>query len=92
MFNTSNQHVGETIDQYVTDLKTKVRSCEFGVLTDSLIKDRIVCGIIDDRTRSRLLREPDLSLQKALDICRANEATTTQMKLLTATSGAKFRT
>ena len=90
MFNTRNQQVGETIDQYVADLKTKVRSCEFGVLTDSLIKDRIVCGIIDDRTRSRLLREPDLSLQKALDICRANEATKTQMKLLTATSGASF--
>ena len=90
VFNTRNQQVGETIDRCVTDLKTKVRSCEFGVLTDSLIKDRIVCGILDDRTRSRLLREPDLSLQKALDICRANEATTTQMKLLTATSGASF--
>ena len=89
MFNTRNQQVGETIDQYLTDLKTKAKSCEFGAITDSLVKDRIVCGILDDGTRSRLLREPDLSLQKALDICRANEATTTQMKLLTATSSIK---
>ena len=81
MFNTRNQQVGEAIDQYLTDLKTKAKYCEFGAITDSLVKDRIVCGILDDGTRSRLLREPDLSLQKALDICRANEATTTQMKL-----------
>ena len=84
VFNTRNQQIGETIDQYVTDLKTKAKSCEFGTLTDSLIRDRIVCGIIDDHTRSRLLREPDLTLQKALDICRANEITTVQMKSFTA--------
>ena len=83
IFNIRNQQIGETIDQYVTDLKTKVKSCEFGTLTDSLIRDRIVCGIIDDHTRSRLLREPDLTLQKALDICRANEITTVQMKSFT---------
>ena len=77
VFNTRNQQPSETIDQYITDLKTKAKSCEFGVLTDSLIKGRIVCGITDDQTRSRLLREPDLTLQKALDICQANEATAT---------------
>lgn len=50
VFNTCNQEVGETIDQYVTKLKTKARSCEFGALKDSLIRDRIVCGIISDKT------------------------------------------
>jgi len=86
MFNTCNQREGESIDQYVTDLKTKAKSCEFGVLSESLIKDHIICGILDDGTRSRLLREPNLSLAKALDICRANEAISTQMKhLATAT-------
>ena len=64
--NSQNQQIGETIDQYVTDLKTKAKLCKFGTLTDSHIKDRIMCGIIDDHTQSRLLREPDLTLQKAL--------------------------
>ena len=82
---TCSQHVGETIDQYATDLRMKAKSCEFGLLIETLIKDRIVCGIIDDGTRSRLLRENDLSLSKALDIlCRENEATSVQMKQLTA--------
>ena len=83
MFNTRDQHDGETIDQYVTDLKTKAQTCEFKDLKDSLIRDRIVCGIHCDKTRSRLLREPDLTLQKAVDICRANETTSSQMKLFT---------
>ena len=72
------------LDQYVTDLKTKPQTCEFGELKDSLIRDRIVCGIHCDKTGSRLLREPDLTLQKAVDICRANETTSSQMKSFTS--------
>ena len=83
IFNTRSQHDGETIDQYVTDLKTKAQTCEFKELKDGLIRDRIVCGIRCDKTRSKLLREPDLTLQKAVDICRASETTLSQMKSFT---------
>ena len=83
VFNTRTQRDGETTDHYVTDLKTKAQACEFGKLKDSLIRDRIVCGIRSDKTRSRLLREPDLTLQRAVDICRANE-TSSQMKSFTS--------
>ena len=69
VFNTRAQKSGETIDEYVTDLRSKARTCEFGDLMDSLIRDRIVCGIEDDATRKQLLKEKDLSLQKAIDIC-----------------------
>ena len=86
VFNTRNQEVGETIDQYVTELKTKATTCEFGTLKDSLIRDRIVCGKTSDKTRCRLLRETDLTLEKAIEICRANEATATQMKTLGASN------
>ena len=84
VFNTRNQLPGESIDHFVTDLRTKARTCEFGELTDSLIRDRIIEGVNNDGICSRLLREADLPLQKALDICRASEATTTQMKSLTS--------
>ena len=80
LFNTRNQHAGETIDQYLTDLQTKARTCEFAKLKDSLIRNRIVYGIICDKMHSRLLKKSDLTLQKALDICRANKATATQLK------------
>lgn len=82
MFFTRSQAQSEIIDAYVTDLKNKAKDCEFGELCDSLIRDRIVCGVRDDQVRARLLREADLTLVKALDVCRAIERTSTQMKVL----------
>ena len=58
VFNTRNQRAGETIDQYVTDLRTKAKSCEFGTLCDGLIRDRIVYGIIDDKLRASIKSLP----------------------------------
>ncbi|KAJ8044099.1 hypothetical protein HOLleu_11471 [Holothuria leucospilota] len=84
VFNTRVQQPSESIDQYVTDLKLKSKSCEFGPLRDDLIRDRIVCGIRDDNVKRRLLREAKLTLQTALDICRASEVTLTQMKTLSS--------
>ena len=57
IFNCQNQKPGETIDEYVTDLRSKSKSCEFGDITESLIWDRLVCGITSDKTRSRLLKK-----------------------------------
>ena len=39
------QQEGETIDQFITELKTRSRSCEFGDQTDSMVRDRIVFGV-----------------------------------------------
>ena len=64
-------------------LKTKAQTCKFANLKDSLIRDRI-CGIICDRIQARLLKDSKLTLQKALDICRANEATTSQLETLSS--------
>ena len=78
LFNTRGQGANETIDAYVTELRLQA-NCEFGALCNELIRDRIVVGIRDDSVRSRLLREPDLNLQKAVDICRAAEQTRSHM-------------
>ncbi|XP_061709453.1 uncharacterized protein LOC133519464 [Cydia pomonella] len=70
-FFTRNQAESETIEQYVFDLKKLSTSCEFGTLCDSLIKDRLICGIASKAIRERLLREADLTLEQAMEICRA---------------------
>ena len=90
VFNMRNQQTGENIDAYVTDLKNKAKLCEFGDLQESLIRDRIVCGVKTDTVRARLLREPDLSLRKAIDICRAAETSETQMKSLSDEKSLDF--
>ncbi|XP_065941318.1 retrovirus-related Pol polyprotein from transposon 297 [Magallana gigas] len=82
IFFTRKQETHETIDNYVTDLKNKALQCEFGDLKESLIRDRIVCGISNEACRARLLREADLTLVKCIDICRASELSEHQLKTL----------
>lgn len=77
------QQEGETIDQFITELKTRAKSCEFGDQHDLMIRDRIVFGVRDTRLKERLLRESsDLTLEKAASVCRAGEASSSQIKEL----------
>ena len=88
-FFTRTQGPLESTDAFVADLKNKAKGCKFEGLNESLIKDRIVCGIRSDEVRSRLLRDPKLDLQTAIDTCRASESTF-QIKLQnTRTNGIK---
>jgi hypothetical protein len=43
-FNKRDQEQGENIDTYVAALRTLVKTCNYGTLEDSLIRDRIVSG------------------------------------------------
>ncbi|XP_039667548.1 uncharacterized protein LOC120565686 isoform X2 [Perca fluviatilis] len=74
-FHSRNQKQGETIESYVSDLRIKAESCHFGDLTEELICDRIVCGIRNDNIRKALLRDSELTLTKAIAICRMYEMT-----------------
>ena len=81
-FFSCTQLEGQTVDVYLTQLKTLASSCEFGEQEDSLIRDRIVLGLHDKSLQDRLLREPQLSLQKATDFVRASEASREQIKTI----------
>ena len=80
--NTRVQRNDETADQYVTELKLLAKNCEFGILESELIRDRVVYGIMSERVKERLLREQHLTLGRALKLCRINEQSEQQMKVL----------
>ena len=82
LFNNRNQEPGESIDNYSSQLRTLARTCEFGILKDSLIRDRIVCGIRANNVRKRLLQERNLDLKTCIDKCKAAEATEAQVKTM----------
>lgn len=73
VFRTRLQQQGETFDSFLMDLKLKARTCNFGLLQDSMIRDQIVFGINDKKVRERLLRETELTLNDAVRICHASE-------------------
>ena len=82
IFNTRIQQANETVDQYVTELKNMATTCNYGELREGLIRDRIVIGISDATLRARLLRETDLDLAKATQMCRTDEISKQQLKTL----------
>lgn len=75
-----DQKPGEKIDQYVTDLRDLSSTCDFGDLTDSLIRDRVILGIKDMSMKDCLLRTKDLTLVKAVELCRTSEITKSQLQ------------
>ena len=83
-FNNCNQQTEEGIDAYLARLRKHSNTCKFDDLQDSLIKDRLVCGITDNVTRECLLWEADLTLEKAVKACKAAELVKTCSKELSA--------
>jgi hypothetical protein len=75
-----NQEPGETIENYIKELKILSSTCEFETLKESLIRDRIVGGINSEQIRSKLLQEEKLTLKKCIEICKMIEMTKSQMQ------------
>lgn len=80
VFRNRLQKESESIEQYVTDLRLKSQSCNFGTLCDSMIRDQIVIGVQDKRVRMQLLKETDLTVERAIQICQASESAKAQLK------------
>ncbi|KAK3732947.1 hypothetical protein RRG08_002557 [Elysia crispata] len=78
-FLTKHQQEGESFDQFVTELKRLNAECEFKDLKDSLIRDRIVCRIRSAQLKERMLRDNDVTLEKAIALGRAEEKAKQQL-------------
>ena len=91
-FFSYNQSDGRSIDSYATKLRTRADHCDIGDLKDSLVREMIVFGIRDSKTQEPLLRESDLSFDKALQICRASEEVKLQTQEIQGASGGMTNT
>ena len=68
-FNRQVQEPGETYDQYRTALQKLAERCEFSSITpNEILRDQLVFGIRDAKTRERLLRQSGLTLAKTDEI------------------------
>jgi len=74
-FNTriQKEFEGESFQSFAVDLRILANTCEYGILNDELIRDKIVCGVISRHVRKHFLKERDLELDRAIDIGIANE-------------------
>ena len=79
-FNKRDQEPNESLNAYVTALRTLSKTCNFRVLENSLIRGRIVIGVRENQARKMLLQVSKLTLRKCIDICRSYETSSHQLK------------
>ena len=73
-FNSRCRHPGETVAGYIAELRRLSEHCQFADSLDTMLRDRLVCGINDERMQRRLLAEPDLTCKKAVQLAQAIES------------------
>ncbi|KAL1482163.1 hypothetical protein MTO96_050356 [Rhipicephalus appendiculatus] len=67
------QNEGESVRDFIEELRRLAESCNFVSTMDRMLRDRIVCGIRDDDARRSLLTRRKLTLKEAEDFARASE-------------------
>ena len=78
------QSTGETIDDWITQLRLIATDCEFHN-QDEMIRDMIVLNSVNKKVQEQLLETDDLDLSKALKIAKIHETNIEQMKLISNT-------
>ena len=73
LFHQRQQQPGESVAIYLAELRKLAVPCEFGETLDEALRDRLVCGLRDEAYQKRLLSEPELTLDKALQIAQSME-------------------
>ncbi|KYN05529.1 hypothetical protein ALC62_03520 [Cyphomyrmex costatus] len=67
------QQEDEKFESFLRDIRKLSQTCDFGTMTNRMIRDKIVFGIRDKALQDRLLKMEDLNLQKTINYCRASE-------------------
>ena len=86
-FNRRSQLAGESAEQFIMELYTLAKNCNYGDMTDEMIRDRLVVGIQDAALSQQLQLDADLTLEKAKKRTRQREAVAEQQQVLKGTAG-----
>ena len=83
-FNSSVRQQGESVANFVSRLRDLASNCEYGDSAKELIRDRLVCGIRDDRLQRTLLAVPKLTFEKAFELALLHESAEQNAQMLRA--------
>ena len=72
-FYQRGQKLGESIAEFVADLRRLSIRCEFGEFLDQALRDRFVCGVRSEALQKKLLTEADLTMTRAQEIGQGME-------------------
>ena len=81
-FNLRRQEEGESAASFISNVYALADHCDYGDLSDELIRDRLVVGIRDSRLSERLQSDADFTLDKAVTIIQQSETVHQQQVFL----------
>ena len=81
-FHRRNQAVGESVAEYLAELRRLATHCEFKDYLSEALRDRLVCGLRNEGTQKNLLARADLTLAKAVEVAQSMEAAETNAQQL----------
>ncbi|UYV63745.1 K02A2.6-like, partial [Cordylochernes scorpioides] len=81
-FNQRCQQEGEKVNEFITALHSLAKHCNFEMLHDKLIRDRIVVGVWDRALSERMQLDTDLTLVKATLMAKQLESVKEQQSSL----------
>ena len=73
-FHKREQSAGESIAEYIAELRRLAAKCAFAGYLDEALRGRFVCGLRSEATQKKLLTESDLTIAKAVEIALNSEA------------------
>ena len=86
-FHGRNQMAGESVAQFVAELRRLTTRCEFGEYLTETLRDRLVCGLRSKPAQRKLLGEGGaLTLQRAIELAQTMESAKEQAQSLHGSS------
>ena len=84
LFKSRVQQDSETFEQFVTELKTLIKNCEYSDdIQDEQIRDHLVFGVGSSKIRQNMILEgSDLTLDKCMDIAHTYERSVPQVQAI----------
>ena len=79
-FRRRSQLVGESVTEYVAELRRLARNCQFVDFMKEALRVRLVCGLQNEAIQRRLLTEAKLTFAGALELAKAQKAAELQAK------------
>ena len=59
------QKKGETITEYIAKLRRLAKDCDFGTFLEQALRDKLVCGLLNEDIKKELLKEKKLTFATA---------------------------
>ena len=72
-FYRRSQKEGESILQYMAELRKLSQHCDFGAFLPDALRDKLVCGLFQAHIQRKLLSEDGLTVDRAMSIAVAME-------------------